>query len=253
MDQYPKKGRIRLLAATLVVAAAAGGGCRAVTESTISNDAGSAAQETPQSHFFQTAGNGFQVRQPAKSWRSLQRDNVVIQRLDYSCGSAALATLLRYYFEDDTGEQEILETIFARLRRSQNPQAELKDRVENGFSMLDLLNASKDLGYLGAVVRIPIAKLAQSQAPVIVRIEKYDYKHFVVFRGIHDDTVYLADPIRGNVRLSVQEFLNQWSGESLFLGKSGFGLPKEYPMVLRVRGPARPELQVARQALFPVR
>lgn len=244
---------IRLLAATIVVAATAVTGCQALTESPVSSNAHWSPQVSRQSEIFQSVGNGFQVRQSAKSWRDFQRDNVVIQRLDYSCGSAALATLLRYYFQDDVGEQQILNAIFARLGRSEDPQAELKDRIENGFSMLDLLNASKDLGYLGAVVRIPIAKLAQSQAPVIVRIEKYGYKHFVVFRGIHDDTVYLADPIRGNVRLSVQEFLHQWSGESLFLGKSGFGLPKDYPMALRVYGPARPELQVARQALFPVK
>ncbi len=253
MAGHPNHDRLRPLIAAIVIAAAAAGGCQAISESIVSGNAAPSSGAAPQSEVFQTVGNGFQVRQSAKSLRDFQRDNVVIQRMDYSCGSAALATLLRFYFQDDVGEKEILDTIFARLRRSENPQAELKDRIENGFSMLDLLNASKDLGYLGAVVRIPIAKLADSQAPVIVRIEKYDYKHFVVFRGIHDDTVYLADPIRGNVRVSIQEFLEQWSGESLFLGKTGFGLPKDYPMALRTHGPARPELDVARQALFPLR
>lgn len=253
MAGYSNHDGLRLLMAAILIAATAASGCQAISETSGATSAVPSAQDAPKSEVFQTVGNGFQVRQAAKSLSDFQRDNVVIQRLDYSCGSAALATLLRYYFQDEVGEKEILNTIFARLRRSENPQAELKDRIENGFSMLDLLNASKDLGYLGAVVRIPISKLAESQAPVIVRIEKYGYKHFVVFRGIHDDTVYLADPIRGNVRLSIQEFLDQWSGESLFLGKAGFGLPKDYPMALRVRGPARPELDVARQALFPLR
>jgi len=249
MAGHPNNNGIRPFAAAVVVWAAAATGCQTVTDSANSNGATSQSQN----EFFQPVGNGFQVRRSAKTWRAFQQENVVIQRLDYSCGSAALATLLRHYFEDDVSEQDILKAIFARLGRAEDPQAELKDRIENGFSMLDLWNAAKDLGYLGAVVRIPIAQLAESQAPVIVRIEKYEYKHFVVFRGIHDDTVYLADPIRGNVRLSIQEFLDQWSGESLFLGKQGFGLPKEYPMALRVHGPARPELQVARQALFPVK
>jgi hypothetical protein len=52
--------------------------------------------------------------------------------------------------------------------------------------------------------------------------------------------------------LSADEFLKQWSGEVLVLGKAGFGLPKEHPLALRVEGPARPELEVARQAMFPV-
>ncbi|HUT13337.1 MAG TPA: C39 family peptidase [Thermoguttaceae bacterium] len=191
------------------------------------------------------------ARTPVTSWRTIQRENVVMQRLDYSCGAASLATILRYYFEDNVTETDVLRTIFLRLAKSENPQEELKDRIKNGFSMLDLLNAAKDLGYLGAVVRIPLSKLAKSKAPVIVRIEKMGYEHFVVFRGVVEDRVYLADPIRGNIRLSAKRFLDQWSGESLFLGKTGFGLPEEYPLAIRVWGPARPEMEIARQALFP--
>ncbi len=251
MTRKPSGKRAELLAALAVVLTASMTGCHAVNEMIVKYDGKAKAGETHGGEVFQTIGNGFQIRRPTKSWRTIQRENVIIQRLDYSCGSGALATLLRHYFEDDITEQHVLEAIFQRIGRSEKPKEELKDRIQNGFSMLDLLNAAKDLGYLGAVVRIPFAKLAESPAPVIVRIEKYEYKHFVVFRGVHDDTVYLADPIRGNVRLSVQEFLEQWSGESLFLGKQGFGLPKEYPLALKVRGPARPELEVARQALFP--
>lgn len=250
MIRNPSANRARRLTAATVLLTLSLTGCSAVKEMIVKYDGKPKEGETYVGEVFQSVGNGFQVRRPAKSWRESQRDNVILQRLDYSCGSGALATQLRYYFEDDITEQHVLEAIFQRINRSDKPKEELEDRIKNGFSMLDLLNAAKDLGYLGAVVRIPFSKLAESQAPVIVRIEKYKYKHFVVFRGVYEDTVYLADPIRGNVRLSVQEFLDQWSGESLFLGKQGFGLPKEYPMALKVRGPARPELQVARQALF---
>ena len=117
--------------------------------------------------------------------------------------------------------------------------------------MLDLLKSAQELGYLGAVVRIPYSKLSQSKAPVIVRIEKFGYKHFVVFRGDREGTVYLADPARGNVRLAVEEFLPQWSGEALFLGKAGFGLPEDHPLAIRGDLPPQPELEIARRALFP--
>jgi predicted double-glycine peptidase len=237
------------LAAVLLAAAS---GCRAMwgpMSRSAPDDAQTADRRSGE--VFQSVGNGFQVRQPVVSWKRKLRENVVTQQLDYSCGSAALATLVRYYFRDELTEQDVLRVIFQRLAQAQDPRAELKDRIENGFSMLDLLNAAKDLGYLAAAVRIPIAKLQESQAPVIVRIEKYGFKHFVVLRGVHDHTVYLADPIRGNIRLSIQEFLAEWSGESLFLGKPGFGLPQHHPLALTVEGPARPELEVARQALFP--
>ena len=212
----------------------------------------SVPQAPPEKILYAFPSQAFQVRAPVVSWREAQRSNIVMQRLDYSCGSAALATLLRYYFEDDVSETTILKVIFDRLAKAENPQEEVRDRVANGFSMLDLLNAAKDMNYLGAVVRIPISKLAESKAPVIVRIVKFEYKHFVVVRGIHDDTVYLADPIRGNIRISIQEFMDQWSGESLFLGKAGFGLPEDHPLAISKVGPARPELDLARQALYPI-
>jgi predicted double-glycine peptidase len=202
------------------------------------------------SEFYGLPTDDLRIREPVKSWREFGRENVVIQRLDYSCGSAALTTILRYYFEDDVTERQVLKTIFQRLLRSEDPKAALQDRIERGFSMLDLLNAAKDMGYLAGAARLPLSELAKSKAPVIVRIEKFGYKHFVVFRGVVEDRVYLADPIRGNVRLSAREFLKQWSGEALFLGKPGFGLPTEYPLALDVKGPARPEMYFARRAML---
>ena len=34
------------------------------------------------------------------SWQELKRRNVVMQKYDYSCGAAALATVLQYYWND---------------------------------------------------------------------------------------------------------------------------------------------------------
>lgn len=60
---------------------------------------------------------------PAKPQRhtlkQLRDLNVVKQQLDYSCGSAAMATLLRYYFGDQTSEQAILDKLFAPLNEKQ--------------------------------------------------------------------------------------------------------------------------------------
>ncbi len=41
-----------------------------------------------------------------------------------------------------------------------------------------------------------------------MKIKEYD--HFVVYRGMCDGRVYLADPIRGNVRPTIPEFNGQW-------------------------------------------
>src|SRR5947209_7567724 len=40
--------------------------------------------------------------------KELRDQNIVKQEVDYSCGAAALATLMIYYFGDQTSEKEIL-------------------------------------------------------------------------------------------------------------------------------------------------
>ena len=47
----------------------------------------------------------------AWSWRELQRRNVVMQAYDYSCGAAAVATVLQYYWEDSVTEKQILDAM----------------------------------------------------------------------------------------------------------------------------------------------
>ena len=39
-----------------------------------------------------------------RSWIEIQRQNVIMQGLDYSCGTAALATVMNYYFGDPIKE-----------------------------------------------------------------------------------------------------------------------------------------------------
>src|SRR5438045_4219089 len=47
-----------------------------------------------------TVGPGLRVDQPARSLKALRDRNVVKQRFDFSCGAAALATLLHYGIGD---------------------------------------------------------------------------------------------------------------------------------------------------------
>lgn len=309
MLRLPRSTAACLPALALTCLTFASSGCQLLVKSKPGEGNRPEAKVTGPGEVFAVVGDGFEVRRPAKSWRTGQRENVVMQQYDYSCGAAALTTLFRFYFRDDiqedavmtkvfesipvTAEQELHKEVRARLglagapemewqdwlQRGLTPEmrqsleealqqrledwfdqelkrtvkAELEDRQKNGFSMLDLFRVAEKRDYRAAVVRLSLPEMMRLEAPVIVRLVKDDYKHFVVLRGFHDNTAYLADPIRGNVRMSIQEFRSQWSGEALILEKPGFGLPKDHPLALRIDGPARPELQVARQALFPLR
>ena len=152
------------------------------------------------------------------SYRELQRRNVVMQTYDYSCGAAALATVLQYYWEDNVSEKRILEVLVNNVLTVD----EVKDRVKNGMSITDLRKVSEKMGYLAAIGTLTFDKLCESKLPLVVPIKIKGYDHFVVFRGVAGGRVYLADPIRGNVRPTIAEFCGQWQkGAILAVIKKG--------------------------------
>jgi predicted double-glycine peptidase len=150
------------------------------------------------------------------SLKDLRDQYVVKQRLDYSCGAAALATLMRYYFDEPTSEREVLRLLVARLDADERRVREMR-----GFSLLDMKYAAEALGYRAAGFKLTVADLVKLAAPVIVFVRPLGYAHFAVLRGIADGRVFLADPARGNVRMSVGRFLGEWEGIVFVLGRPG--------------------------------
>lgn len=54
--------------------------------------------------------------------------------------------------------------------------------------------------------------MRQLKGPVLIYFVRHGYKHFALFKGIRGDRVYLADPARGNIRLSLYRFESEWTG-----------------------------------------
>jgi predicted double-glycine peptidase len=183
--------------------------------------------------------------EPIGSWRERRDRNVVRQQLDYSCGAAALATLIRYYFGEDTSEDRILAGILGSMTAE-----EVVDREANGLSLLDLRLQAERMGYQAAGVRLNLAALPKLAGPVIVHLEGDDYKHFAVLKGVRADRIFLADPSLGNVRRSVDRFETEWSGIALILGKPGFGLPQDHPLALDDQHLVPNEVLAARRAVL---
>lgn len=143
---------------------------------------------------------------PPTSWVSMKRQNVVMQNYDYSCGAGVLATLLTYYWNDPTGEEDILIDLTNRLK-----PAELEDRVKEGLAITDLKNIAIHRGYRAVIGTLDgVHNLREAKVPLIVVISPKGYNHFVIVRGIIGDYVYITDPIRGNLRLTTSEFASQW-------------------------------------------
>jgi predicted double-glycine peptidase len=49
-----------------------------------------------------------------KSWTEFRDENLVKQQYDYSCGAASLATVLKYFFNEEVTEKEIIKALPAQ-------------------------------------------------------------------------------------------------------------------------------------------
>lgn len=178
------------------------------------------------------------------SWVDRRDQYVVKQNYDYSCGSSAMATLLHYYYGDDLNEGEILKDVFAHL-----DQEAVRNRTQEGFSMLDLKRFAERRGYQAIGVKLKYTALPKLAGPILVYLEAADFKHFAILRGVREDRVYLADPSQGNLRMSIYRFLKIWPGYALVINKPGSSLPKTYPGAITAEIPIREEFNAVRNAI----
>ncbi len=139
--------------------------------------------------------------------------NVVKQKFDYSCGSAALATLLNYYLGERFSEQQVIQGLM------HYGDAE-KIQERRAFSLLDMKRFCEVLGYKADGYKADLDDLKSLHKPAIVPIELLGYKHFVIFRGIYKDHIFFADPYRGNSSYTIDEFLEIWSQNVIFVVSS---------------------------------
>lgn len=180
-----------------------------------------------------------------KSLSKIKKENITLQSLDYSCGAASMIIILHRYFNDiRLGESELLDDILLRL--SEN---DVKDRAENGFSMLDLKNVANRIGYIANGVILPKEAVYKLKGPIIILLNKKDIKHFVVLKGAKGGRAFIADPAGGEYRIPLHQLYDEWQGESLILGREEFGLPEKHTLALPPNNTYAPEQEVARTAL----
>lgn len=132
------------------------------------------------------------------------------QAYDYSCGSAALTTLLNGYVGAQLTEQQ---TMNGLLR-----YGEYNRIIERrSFSLLDMKRFVTALGLNSGGYRGELSDLVKQNKPAIVPIAYAGFKHFVVFKGYKDGRVYVADPALGNISFSATRFEEIWENNTLFL------------------------------------
>jgi predicted double-glycine peptidase len=146
------------------------------------------------------------------SYRDIPFRTVVRQEYDYSCGSAALATLLRYHYGRDVREHDVFVYMYEHGNR------EAIERV--GFSLLDMKRYLETHGFQADGFRMSLDALEAAEAPAIVVINQQGYRHFVVLKGVSGDRVLIGDPALGLRTYSQAEFSAMWNGIAFLIRNS---------------------------------
>jgi hypothetical protein len=155
----------------------------------------------------------------------------VRQRHDFSCGSAAVATLLTYHYEYPVSETEAFTLMYnsgdqALIRRA-------------GFSLLDIKRFLETEGFESDGFRFPLETLKKIGVPAIVLVNDDGYKHFIVIKGVDETHVLVGDPAKGTRYLARDEFEDMWNGIVFLIrtnknvGQRNFHIQDRYGIIAR--------------------
>jgi predicted double-glycine peptidase len=137
-------------------------------------------------------------RVEVESLREARFRGTLAQQFDFSCGAAAVATLLTYHYGRPTLEREAVVAMWETGDRN-------KIRTL-GFSLLDMKSFLAQKGYRAEGYRLSLDALSRAGLPAIALVTIRGYKHFVVIRGLSDQEVLIADPAQGTRAVDRAEF-----------------------------------------------
>jgi len=167
------------------------------------------------------------------SLKEARFQTVIKQQFDFSCGSAALATLLTYHYEHPVDEMTVFTAMYergdqARIRRS-------------GFSLLDMKIYLESHGFKADGFELDLDRLRKAGVPAIVLINTNGYRHFVLIKGIEGDEVVVGDPALGVRIIERRRFEAMWNGvafvvrSSATMGRKYFNQDKDW--MVRAKAP----------------
>lgn len=154
-----------------------------------------------------SAGGDYKVR--TVSLKEARFRTTIRQQFDFSCGSAAVATLLTYQYGYPVTEQEVFQEMYTHGNQ-------LKIQHE-GFSLLDMKRFLEARGFMADGYELPLSKLEETQVPAIVLVIENGYHHFVVVKGVRGNRVLVGDPALGTRALTREHFERIWDSQLLFV------------------------------------
>jgi uncharacterized protein len=112
---------------------------------------------------------------PVASIKEIRFRTTLRQQYDFSCGSAAVATLLTHHYGQAVSEQDVFQQMFERGNQD-------KIRKE-GFSLLDMKLFLAARGFQADGFKLPLQKLVDAKLPAIVLVSENGYHHVIVIKG----------------------------------------------------------------------
>lgn len=147
---------------------------------------------------------------------------MVWQTKPYSCGAAVLATLLTYFYGMPVTEGEILERAEFHLGKRD------KALTLRGLDALSLKEVLLEYGVAAQGIRVDLLQLVEyfeeGGLPLIAQVT-FPQNHYVLFVGIVDNRVVVADPWLGYLLLNPEQLLEN-------RGFTGFVLVPQVSFVL---------------------
>jgi uncharacterized protein len=155
---------------------------------------------------------------PIFSYRDIPFRTVIRQQYDFSCGSAALATLLKFHYGKNTNEAEIFQAMYL---------AGDQEKIQKvGFSLLDMKQYLDRNGFPSDGYRMTLDDVLKTGVPAITVIAIGAYRHFVVIKGVQNDMVLVGDPALGLKTYPKADFEKIWNGIVFMIHKDAVPDPK---------------------------
>lgn len=146
---------------------------------------------------------------PVTSLREGRFRTTLRQQYDFSCGSAALSTLLTHHYGTAVSEQTVFEEMFANGDQQQIRVA--------GFSLLDMKRYLERHGFVADGFEASLPQLEQAGVPALALVNENGYNHFVVVKGLREGRVLIGDPAQGTRALPQRDFEAIWKNRILFV------------------------------------
>ncbi|WP_332669995.1 C39 family peptidase [Aromatoleum sp.] len=146
---------------------------------------------------------------PITSLKGTRFLSTIRQQYDFSCGSAAVATLLTHQYGKKVDEIAVFKHMYER-----GDQAKIR---REGFSMLDMKLYLDGMGFRAEGVKVDLDQLAAAKVPAIALVRENGYSHFVVIKGVREGRVVIGDPAMGTRVLARSDFEKHWANGILLV------------------------------------